>query len=125
MHNKPVVLVTGAASPSTRASYSGSVFISKPGNSHFEAVTSRCSSQTVLGNLRPDDQCDHDKEMTMSSTQIKSSTKLGATLPEVFPIALGCMAMSGIYGKNRGINVIASWMVAISRTICWVSITSG
>jgi len=33
----------------------------------------------------------------MSATEIKSSTNLGATGPEVFPVALGCMAMSGIH----------------------------
>jgi hypothetical protein len=41
-----------------------------------------------------------DNAVTMSTTQIRSSTKLGATGPEVFPIALGCMAMSGVYGQN-------------------------
>jgi hypothetical protein len=44
----------------------------------------------------------------MSTTQINSSTKLGATGPEVFPIALGCMAMSGIYGKASDDESIAT-----------------
>jgi len=53
----------------------------------------------------------------MSTTQIKSSTKLGATGPEVFPIALGCMAMSGIYGKTSDDESIATIHEAIDRGI--------
>ena len=53
----------------------------------------------------------------MSTTQIKSSTKLGATGPEVFPIALGCMAMSGIYGKTSDEESIATIHEAIDRGI--------
>jgi aryl-alcohol dehydrogenase-like predicted oxidoreductase len=53
----------------------------------------------------------------MSATQIKSSTKLGATGPEVFPIALGCMAMSGIYGRTSDDESIAIIHEAIDRGI--------
>jgi aryl-alcohol dehydrogenase-like predicted oxidoreductase len=59
----------------------------------------------------------NDKEMTMSTTQIQSSTKLGATGPEVFPVALGCMAMSGIYGKTSDDENIATIQEAIDRGI--------
>ena len=55
--------------------------------------------------------------MTMNATQIQSSTKLGATGPEVFPIALGCMAMSGIYGKTSDDESIATIHEAIDRGI--------
>lgn len=55
--------------------------------------------------------------MKMSTTQIKSSTKLGTTGPEVFPIALGCMAMSGIYGKTSDDESIATIHEAIDRGI--------
>ncbi|HTT20678.1 MAG TPA: aldo/keto reductase [Candidatus Sulfotelmatobacter sp.] len=51
----------------------------------------------------------------MIATQIKNSTKLGATGPEVFPIALGCMAMSGIYGKTSDDESIATIHEAIDR----------
>ena len=51
----------------------------------------------------------------MSTTQIKNSTKLGATGPEVFPIALGCMAMSGSYGKSSDDEGIATIHEAIDR----------
>lgn len=53
----------------------------------------------------------------MSTTQIKSSTKLGATGPEVFPIALGCMAMSGVYGKTSDDESIATIHEAIDHGI--------
>jgi len=53
----------------------------------------------------------------MRTTQIKSSTKLGTTGPEVFPIALGCMAMSGIYGKTSDDESIATIQEAIDRGI--------
>jgi aryl-alcohol dehydrogenase-like predicted oxidoreductase len=53
----------------------------------------------------------------MSTTQIKSSTKLGDTGPEVFPIALGCMAMSGVYGKTSDDESIATIQEAIDRGI--------
>jgi aryl-alcohol dehydrogenase-like predicted oxidoreductase len=53
----------------------------------------------------------------MSTTQIKSLTKLGATGPEVFPIALGCMAMSGVYGKTSDDESIATIHEAIDRGI--------
>jgi aryl-alcohol dehydrogenase-like predicted oxidoreductase len=53
----------------------------------------------------------------MSTTQITSSTKLGATGPEVFPIALGCMAMSGVYGKSSDDESIATIHEAIDRGI--------
>jgi aryl-alcohol dehydrogenase-like predicted oxidoreductase len=53
----------------------------------------------------------------MSTTQIENLTKLGATGPEVFPIALGCMAMSGIYGKTSDDEGIATIHEAIDRGI--------
>jgi aryl-alcohol dehydrogenase-like predicted oxidoreductase len=53
----------------------------------------------------------------MSATQIKNSIRLGATGPEVFPIALGCMAMSGIYGKTSDDESIATIHEAIDRGI--------
>ena len=49
----------------------------------------------------------------MSAAQIKKTTKLGATGPEVFPTALGCMAMSGIYGKTSDDESIATIQEAI------------
>jgi aryl-alcohol dehydrogenase-like predicted oxidoreductase len=41
----------------------------------------------------------------------KPARKLGATGPEVFPIALGCMGMSGIYGRadsSESVNTISA-----------------
>lgn len=45
------------------------------------------------------------------------TTKLGASGPEVFPIALGCMAMSGIYGKTSDDESIATIQAAIDRGV--------
>lgn len=53
----------------------------------------------------------------MSATQIQSSTKLGVTGPEVFPIALGCMAMSGLCGQTSDDESIATIYEAIDRGI--------
>ena len=53
----------------------------------------------------------------MSATQTKSSTKLGATGPEVFPIALGCSATSGLYGKTSEDESIATIHEAIDRGV--------
>jgi aryl-alcohol dehydrogenase-like predicted oxidoreductase len=53
----------------------------------------------------------------MSANEIKSSAKLGSTGPEVFPVALGCMAMSGIYGKTSDDESIATIHEAIDRGI--------
>jgi hypothetical protein len=60
----------------------------------------------------------------MSATQIKSSTKLGAGL-EVFPVALGCMAMSGIYGKTSDDESIATIHEAIDRGINLILLIPG
>jgi aryl-alcohol dehydrogenase-like predicted oxidoreductase len=53
----------------------------------------------------------------MSTTQIQSSTKLGTTGPDVFPIGLGCMAMSGLYGKTSDDESILTIQEAIDRGI--------
>lgn len=55
--------------------------------------------------------------MRMSATQTRSSTKLGVTGPELFPIALGYIAMSGIYGKTSDDESIATIHEAIDRGI--------
>ena len=43
--------------------------------------------------------------------------KLGATGPEVFPIALGCMGMSGIYGPTDDAESIATIHAAIDAGV--------
>ena len=42
-----------------------------------------------------------------------AKTKLGATGPEVFPIALGCMGMSGMYGASTDAEGIATIQEAV------------
>ncbi len=46
-----------------------------------------------------------------------SKIRLGATGPEVFPIALGCMGMSGMYGESRDEEGIATIHAAIERGV--------
>jgi aryl-alcohol dehydrogenase-like predicted oxidoreductase len=53
----------------------------------------------------------------MSTTQTEISTKLGITGPEVFPISLGCMAMSGVYGKTSDDESIATIHEAVDSGI--------
>ena len=43
--------------------------------------------------------------------------KLGETGPEVFPIALGCMAMSGVYGPTQDDESVALIRSAIERGV--------
>jgi aryl-alcohol dehydrogenase-like predicted oxidoreductase len=46
-----------------------------------------------------------------------AKTKLGHTGPEVFPIALGCMGMSGMYGAGKDEDGIATIHAAIERGV--------
>src|SRR5580700_10946519 len=52
--------------------------------------------------------------MAMITLQLR---KLGATGPEVFPIALGCMGMSGIYGPTDDAESIATIHAAIDAGV--------
>jgi aryl-alcohol dehydrogenase-like predicted oxidoreductase len=45
------------------------------------------------------------------------TTKLGNTGPEVFPLALGCMAMSGVYGQTTDDEGIATIHAAMERGV--------
>jgi aryl-alcohol dehydrogenase-like predicted oxidoreductase len=45
------------------------------------------------------------------------TTKLGSSGPDVFPIALGCMGMSGIYGPTTDKEGIATIHAAIERGV--------
>jgi aryl-alcohol dehydrogenase-like predicted oxidoreductase len=51
------------------------------------------------------------------TTATKPVRKLGATGPEVFPIALGCMAMSGAYGASDDAESIATIHAAIDAGV--------
>lgn len=44
-------------------------------------------------------------------------TKLGATGPEVFPLGLGCMGMSGMYGGTEEAEGVATIQAAIERGV--------
>lgn len=44
-------------------------------------------------------------------------TKLGSTGPEVFPLALGCMGMSGVYGATNDDDSVALIRNAIERGV--------
>lgn len=47
----------------------------------------------------------------------KSTLKLGAKGPEVFPIGLGCMGMSGMYGASDEAESLATIRAAIDRGV--------
>ena len=51
------------------------------------------------------------------TTSIAQPRKLGATGPEVFPIALGCMGMSGIYGATDDAESLATIHAAIDAGV--------
>ena len=52
--------------------------------------------------------------MTITATQRR---KLGSTGPEVFPIALGCMGMSGMYGATDDAESLATIHAAIDAGV--------
>lgn len=51
------------------------------------------------------------------TTATKQARKLGTTGPEVFPISLGCMGMSGMYGASDDAESIATIHAAIDAGI--------
>jgi aryl-alcohol dehydrogenase-like predicted oxidoreductase len=51
------------------------------------------------------------------TTAIQQSRKLGKTGPEVFPISLGCMGMSGMYGESDENESIATIHAAIDAGV--------
>ena len=51
------------------------------------------------------------------TTAIKPARKLGQTGPEVFPIALGCMGMSGMYGASDDAESIATIHAAVDAGV--------
>src|ERR1700679_2459804 len=55
-----------------------------------------------------------DKLMT---TATKPARRLGTTGPEVFPLALGCMGMSGMYGAADDAESIATIHAAIDAGV--------
>ncbi len=54
--------------------------------------------------------------MTKNDTTTRR-TKLGATGPEVFPLSLGCMGMSGVYGATDDAESIATIQAAIDAGV--------
>ena len=44
------------------------------------------------------------------TTSTRQRRKLGSTGPEVFPIALGCMGMSGMYGATDEAESLATFV---------------
>ena len=53
----------------------------------------------------------------MTTTATKPTRKLGATGPSIFPIALGCMGMSGVYGAADESESIATIHAAVDAGI--------
>ena len=54
---------------------------------------------------------------THETKQTKRTVKLGSTGPEVFPLGLGCMGMSGTYGKTDDAESIRTIQAAIERGV--------
>jgi aryl-alcohol dehydrogenase-like predicted oxidoreductase len=55
--------------------------------------------------------------MTHQTVTTRKTTRLGAAGPEVFPIALGCMGMSGMYGDSDERESIATIHAALERGV--------
>jgi aryl-alcohol dehydrogenase-like predicted oxidoreductase len=58
-----------------------------------------------------------DERYQPMTTATKLTRKLGATGPEVFPIALGCMGMSGMYGATDDAESIATIHAALDAGV--------
>ncbi len=54
---------------------------------------------------------------THESKKTQRTVKLGSTGPEVFPLGLGCMGMSGMYGATDDAESIRTIQTAIDRGI--------
>ncbi|WP_163998977.1 aldo/keto reductase [Pyxidicoccus caerfyrddinensis] len=54
---------------------------------------------------------------TNESKQAQRTVKLGSTGPEVFPLGLGCMGMSGMYGATDDAESIRTIQTAIDRGV--------
>jgi aryl-alcohol dehydrogenase-like predicted oxidoreductase len=55
--------------------------------------------------------------MTKRETTANRTVKLGATGPEVFPLGLGCMGMSGMYGPTDDAESVRTIQAAIHRGV--------
>jgi aryl-alcohol dehydrogenase-like predicted oxidoreductase len=55
--------------------------------------------------------------MTTMTTHDKRSVLLGAKGPAVFPVGLGCMGMSGMYGKTDDAESVKAIQAAIERGV--------
>ena len=53
----------------------------------------------------------------MTSSNQPSRRRLGTALPEIFPLALGCMGMSGVYGHADENESIATIHAALARGV--------
>ena len=53
-------------------------------------------------------------------TRVSMTRQLGSTGPTVFPLALGCMAMSGMYGKSEDDEGIATIHAALDQGVTLV-----
>ncbi|RYZ45395.1 MAG: aldo/keto reductase, partial [Myxococcaceae bacterium] len=54
---------------------------------------------------------------TQETQQAQRTVKLGATGPEVFPLGLGCMGMSGMYGATDDAESIRTLQSAIDQGV--------
>ncbi|RKH18262.1 aldo/keto reductase [Corallococcus sp. CA047B] len=54
---------------------------------------------------------------TQETKQAQRTVKLGATGPDVFPLGLGCMGMSGMYGATDDAESIRTVQAAIERGV--------
>ncbi|MEZ4407363.1 MAG: aldo/keto reductase [Polyangiales bacterium] len=55
--------------------------------------------------------------MTKATIEGAQTVKLGATGPEVFPLALGCMGMSGMYGASDEAESVATIQAAVDAGV--------
>ncbi|WP_437964186.1 aldo/keto reductase [Sorangium sp. So ce260] len=54
---------------------------------------------------------------TRESTRVQRAVRLGSTGPEVFPLGLGCMGMSGMYGAADEAEGVRTIQAAIERGV--------
>src|SRR3954465_2891469 len=77
-----------------------------------------------MGSIHPIRWCDPGGGLESSSTLevttngvVMTNVKLGTTGPEVFPLGLGCMGMSGMYGATDDAESVRTIQAAIAAGV--------
>src|SRR5215831_16227078 len=86
-----------------------------PRRLHLQLASEAGALICCPGQMRPRMLAERASYMFTATT--KAARKLGTAGPEVFPIALGCMGMSGVYGASDDGESVATIHAAIDAGV--------